>query len=94
MLGPEKAYSFFKDTIVPHSVLKFQERRDNIPSYCTDDTGEPIIVNVIMKCIKEYEFSKAQVRVMQSSAFRGHLLVYNDLHWKLLVQIAQCITSP
>ncbi|CAB4017459.1 Hypothetical predicted protein, partial [Paramuricea clavata] len=61
MLGPEKAYSFFKDTIVPHSVLKFQETRDNIPSYCTDDTGEPIIVNVIMKCITEYEFSKAQM---------------------------------
>ena len=61
-LGTDMAYAFFKEAIVPHGVLRFQERNDNTRSYSTPGTGEPIIITVLIKCITEYQFSKPQVR--------------------------------
>ena len=62
-LKADMAYSFFTEKIVPRAVLKYQERNANTQYFCTPTNGEPVIINVLMKCITEYKLSKQQVRI-------------------------------
>ena len=74
----DMAYSFFTEKIVQRTVLKYQERNANTQYYCTPTNREPIIINVLMKCITEYKLSKQQVRIFILRSNVKHL--WNIVH--------------
>ena len=58
-LEPSVAYSFFKEVIYPFAIKGYQI--DNSVSSPIVESGEPIIVDLLIKCINTYKIPRAQV---------------------------------
>ena len=55
------AYSFFQDLIVPNAVNRYQIEEPKEQSASSSDTGELLIVDLIVKCLNEYDISVSKV---------------------------------
>ena len=59
------AYSFFLDVIMPNAVNKYQieDVKQQSISFSSPDSGELLIVDLIVKCIKDYQLSVPKVYI-------------------------------
>ena len=55
------AYSFFQDVIVPNTVNRYQIEEAKEQSASSSDKGELLIVDLIVKCLNEYDISVSKV---------------------------------
>ena len=58
-LEPRVAYSFFMEVIYPFAIKGYQI--DNSVSSKIVESGEPLIVDLLIKCINTYKIPRAQV---------------------------------
>jgi hypothetical protein len=64
-LKPSDAYSYFKETIFPFGVSRYQLSQNNVSSASSGGSSEkfqePMIINVLIQCIRVYKISIKKV---------------------------------
>ena len=64
-LKPSDAYSYFKETIFPFGVSRYQLSQKNVSSASSGGSSEkfqePMIINVLIQCIRVYKISIKKV---------------------------------
>ena len=53
------ARTFFRRVIYKHVAQEYQ--KEKISSYSSPESGEPLIVHLLIQCIKDYEIPRPQV---------------------------------
>ena len=57
-LKPSDAYLYFKETLFPFGVSRYQLRQNNVPSTSSEGRfQEPLIINALIQCIQVYNIS-------------------------------------
>ena len=64
-LDTSMAYSFFLDVIMANTVNKYQTEDVKLQSmdFSSPESGEVLIVDLIVKCIKDYQLSVPKVYI-------------------------------
>lgn len=58
------AYSYFLDVIIPRGVNKYQtEDASELSIPTTPESGEPLIIDTIIRCIKDYKIAIPKVKI-------------------------------
>ena len=57
-LKPSDAYLYFKETLFPFGVSRYQLRQNNVPSTSSEGRfQEPLVINALIQCIQVYNIS-------------------------------------
>ena len=64
-LKPSDAYQYFKDTLFPFGVSRYQLRQNNVPSTSSDGRfQEPMVIDTLIQCIQVYNISIKKVNFL------------------------------
>jgi len=60
---PELALTFFKKVLYPKAAKDYQDE-SNVSCHTSGESGEPLLVELTMKCITVHKIPRAQVRFL------------------------------